>query len=106
MPTGEHLIVLVDYFSRWIEVDIVRSTSTEVIIKHLDSQFARHGVPKTLRTDNEPNLLSKEMTDFLKQMGVVQRQTTPLWPRANGEVERQNKNLLKAMRAAHAEKKN
>ena len=32
--------------------------------------------------------------------------TTPLWPRANGEVERQNRSLLKAMRAARAEKKN
>ena len=31
--------------------------------------------------------------------------TTPLWPRANGEVERQNRSLLKAMRAAQAEKK-
>lgn len=30
---------------------------------------------------------------------------TPLWPRANGEVERQNRSLLKAMRAAQAKKK-
>jgi hypothetical protein len=29
VPTGEHLIVLVDYYSRWIEVDVVRSTNSE-----------------------------------------------------------------------------
>ena len=39
-------------------------------------------------------------------MGVEHRHITPLWPRANGEVERQNKTLLKAIRAAHAEGKN
>ena len=31
--------------------------------------------------------------------------TTVLWPRANGEVERQNRSLLKAMRLADAEKR-
>lgn len=39
-------------------------------------------------------------------MAIEHRYTTPLWPRANGEVERQNRSLLKSMRAAHAEGKN
>ena len=39
-------------------------------------------------------------------MRVKHKLTTPFWPRTNGEVERQNRSLLKAMRAAHAEKKN
>ena len=45
MPTGEHLLVLVDYFSRWVEVDVIKSTTSEVIIKCLDKQFSRYGVP-------------------------------------------------------------
>jgi hypothetical protein len=106
MPTGEHLIVLVDYYSRWMEVDIAHSTNSEKIIKCLDAQFARYGVPKTLRTDNRSNLVSKEMEGYLAEMGVSHKLTTPLWPRANGEVESQNRSLLKAMRAAHAEKRN
>ena len=36
-------------------------------------------------------------------MGIEHRYTTP---RAKGEVERQNRSLLKSMRAAHAEGKN
>ena len=55
MPTGEYLLVLVDYFSRWVEVDIIKSTTSETIIKCLDKQFSRFGVPSTLRTDNGPN---------------------------------------------------
>ena len=104
MPTGEYLVVLVDYFSRWMEVDVVHSTNSDRIIKCLDSHFVRYGVPKTLRTDNGANLVWQEK--YLSEMGVKHKLTKPLWPRANGEVERQNHSLLKAMRAAHAEKKN
>ena len=38
-------------------------------------------------------------------MGIEHRLTTPLWPRANGEVERRNRSLLKVMRVDHAEKR-
>ena len=103
MPTGESLLVLVDYFSRWVEVDVIKSTSSEAIIKCLDRQFSRYGVPSTLRSDNGPNLVSAEMEEYLDEMGIKHRLTTPLWPRANGEVERQHRSLLKAMRVAHAE---
>ena len=50
--------------------------------------------------------MSKEVKEYLKEMGIEHRYTTPLWPRANGEVERQNRSLLKSIRAAHAEGKN
>ena len=98
--SGENLLVLVDYHSRWIEVDVVKATTSKIIIQRLDVQ------PKSLRTDNDPNLVSNEFEDYLKEMGVEHRHTTPLWPRANGEVERQNRTLLKAIREAHAEGKN
>ena len=103
MPTGESLLALVDYFSRWVEVDVIKSTSSEAIIKCLDRQFSRYGVPSTLRSDNGPNLVSAEMEEYLDKMGIKHRLTTPLWPTANGEVERQNRSLLKAGRVEHAE---
>ena len=56
LPTGEYLLVVVDYFSRWMEVDVLRSTTSATIIKCLDSHFARYGVPVGLRTDNGSNL--------------------------------------------------
>ena len=105
LPTGENLLVTVDYYSRWIEVDVVRNTSSGSIIRCLEKHFTRHGIPETLRTDNGSNLVSHEMEEFLDELGIKHKRTIPLWPRANGEVERQNKSLLKAMRAAHAEGK-
>ena len=105
LPTGEHLLVVVDYFSRWMEVDVLCSTTSAAVIKCLDSHFARYGVPAGLRTDNGSNLVSSEMEKYLEEMGIVHHCNTPLWPRANGEVERQNRSLLKAMRVSQAEGK-
>ena len=103
LPSRENLLVLVDCHSRSIEV--VRSTTSKIISQRLDAQFARYGIPKSLRTDNGPNLVSNEIEDYLKEIGVEHQHTTPLWPRTNGEVERQHRTLLKAIRGALAEGK-
>ena len=106
LPSGESILVLVDYYSRFFEIDVIHSTTSRVVIRCLDSHFARHGVPDGLRSDNGPQFISTEFTGFLQELGIVHHRTTPLWPEANGEVERQNRSLLKAIRAAHAEGRN
>ena len=87
LPTGESLLVTVGYYSTWIEVDVVRNTSSSTIIKCLEKHFTRHGIHETLRTDNGSNLVSHEMEEFLDELGIKHKKTIPLWPRENGEVE-------------------
>ena len=45
------------------------------------------------------------MEVYLNEKGIRHRPTSPLWPRANGEVKRQNRSFVKAMSAAHAERR-
>ena len=45
LPTGESILVVVDYYSRYYEVDILRSSITSKIISSLEEMFARHGLP-------------------------------------------------------------
>ena len=45
------------------------------------------------------------MENYLEKMVVVNHYTTPLWPRANGEVECEDQSLLKAMRVSQAKGK-
>lgn len=59
-----------------------------------------------LHTNNCSNLVSKEVEEYLKEVGIEHYYTTPLWPRANGKVERQNRSLLKSIRAANTEEQN
>lgn len=54
---------------------------------------------------NCSNLVSEEMEKYLEEIGIVHHCNTPLWPRANGGIERQNRWLLKAMRVSQAEGK-
>ena len=110
LPGGEYLLVMVDYFSRWMEARWMLSAQRQVsqLSNALDSHFARYGVPVGLRTDNGSNLVSEEMEKYLEETGIVHRNhhTTPLWPRANGEVERENRYLFKATRVFQPEGKN
>ena len=102
MPGGEYLFVVVDYYSRYFEVDILKSILSRNIIDCLDRLFAMHGIPESLKTDNGPQFISSEFKDYMMVNGVIHVTSTPLWPQGNGEVERQNRTLLKSMRIAYA----
>lgn len=71
----------------------------------MEPMFVRYGVPYSLRTDNGPQFISEEFEAFLKEYNIEHRTTPPLWPQANGEVERQNRTLMKALRVAHTEQR-
>ena len=105
-PNGDYLLVVTDDFSRFPEVEILRSTSAKAVIPHLDSIFARQGVPEMVRTDNGPPFNSESFEMFATQLGFRHREITPVWRRANGEAERFMKTLEKAVRTAIIQGKN
>ncbi|KAK3752456.1 hypothetical protein QZH41_007498 [Actinostola sp. cb2023] len=104
-PNGDYLLVVVDEFSRFPEIEILRSTSAKAVIPHLDSIFARQGIPDVVRTDNGPPFNSENFQMFATHLGFNHRKITPIWPRANGEAERLMRTLEKAIRTAVIEHK-
>lgn len=105
MPGGEYILAIVDYYSRYVEVAVMKSITTAKVIQCLNQIFATHGYPLTLKTDNGPQFISEEFENYLEENGIEHRLSPPLWPQANGEIERQNRTLLKSMRIAHAQGK-
>ena len=105
LPTGENLLVIVDYYSRFFEVVIMQSTTTEKIIGALIAIFARYGYPFSVKSDNGSQFQFEEFKSFLLEHGVEHHTSPPLCPQTNGEVERQNRTLLKALKVAHVEGK-
>ncbi|XP_061196490.1 uncharacterized protein K02A2.6-like [Saccostrea echinata] len=85
LPSGDSLLVLVDCYSRWMDVTIMKSTTTDKVIQSLKSTFATHGVPLSIRTYNGPRFVSGEFKEFLQEYGISHRKTTPLWPQADGK---------------------
>jgi hypothetical protein len=45
-------LVVVDYFSKWIELIEVKNKNSTAIIKKLKNIFIRHGISKILIADN------------------------------------------------------
>ena len=105
-PTGEYILVIVDYYSRYFLVSIMKKITSEKLEAVMEKAIDFLGLPYSVTTDNGPQFVSKDFEDYLQRINVKHRRTTPRWAQANGEVERQNRTLLKAMRIAHAEGKN
>lgn len=93
------LVVLYDLHSKWPEVTPVGSVTARVLINILDSLFARWGLPQKITTDNGPQMVSAELTSYLKEKGIHHIRTAFYHPSANGGVERLNQSLKNGIRA-------
>ena len=58
---GVTYLLVVDYFSRYMEVQTLTTTTSVSIMRALKAFFARHGIPSVLVSDNGPQYSSKEM---------------------------------------------
>ena len=106
LPSGDYVFVVVDYYSRFFEMEFTKSTTCKKIVSMLFKIFVTHGLPLSLRTDNGPQFTSEHFTKYLEESGIEQRRTSPLWLQANCEIERQNRSVLKRLRIAQAEDRN
>ena len=88
LPNGQYLMVLTDDYSRYPFVEVINSTSAKTVIPRLDSILAMRGIPEIIRTDNGPPFNGEDFRLYAERTGFKHRKITPLWPRANGEVER------------------
>ena len=91
-------------YSRWAFVEALTTYNEKTVTDRLETQFSIFGVPEEIRTDNGPPFQSAGFAEFSKKMGFKHRKVTPLWPRANGEVESFMKNLGKVIRTAAIDK--
>lgn len=95
---------MIHYYSRFLKV--AKSTTSAKVIEAPSPMFARFGFPFCSRTDNGPEFISQEFEAYLRTNGIEHRKTTPLWPPVNGEMEPQNRSLLKCLQIARLEGKN
>ena len=103
IPGDNHLLVMVDYYSRWIEAVHLKKTDAQHVIRCMEAVFRTHGLPETVRSDNGPPFTSKEFEGFLDYLGIEHKKGIPYWPQSNGEVERSNETVLKIIRIAQLE---
>ena len=106
IPGGNHLLLVVDNYSRWPKVILLKKTDASHLTSAMEGIFQTHGIPESIRTDNGRPFSSAEFEGFLSYLGIIiHLKETPYWPQCNGEVERCNKSLLEIIRIATLEGK-
>ncbi|XP_026729556.1 uncharacterized protein K02A2.6-like [Trichoplusia ni] len=106
LPSNDYIFVIVDYYSRYKEVKVCRTITSSEIINQLKDIFSRLGNPVSITADNGRQFTSEDFKLFCSERNIKLYNTKLYWPQQNGEVERQNRDILKRLKIAQAEKKN
>ena len=85
---GKQFIILVDASTKWLEVGIVASPSSQQAVKFLRSVFSTHGLPDILVSDNGSAFSSSDIEEFVKRNGFRHICVAPYHPASNDAAER------------------
>jgi hypothetical protein len=90
----EHILVMVDYVSKWVEAMPCRKASTEESIAMIKSMIFPHfGTPRILISDGGTHFTGKNFKKCLSKLGIEHRVSTAYHPQTNGQVETSNRQL-------------
>lgn len=81
-------LLAVDYYSKYVEIACLKDTSSNTVILHLKSIFARLGIPYLIYSDNGPQFQSSYFRDFAQKWGFEHKTSSPRFPQSNGLAER------------------
>ena len=81
------LLIMVDYWSNFFEVVEIHRKTAQSVITQLKVQFARHGIPEVLITDNGSEFDNQEFKNFSSQWHFEHRTSSPRYPQSHGKVE-------------------
>ena len=84
---GKPYLVVVDYYSKFIETWLMHDKTAGTIVTHMKSIFVRHWIPEELVLDNMP-YNSKEFKHFASDWGFQLTTSSPTYPQANGLSEK------------------
>ena len=103
LPTDEdgnnYILVLIDTFTRWIELYPIKAVTAHETAKVLLKHFGRFGQAQELQHDNGSQFVNAIITELCLLLGVEQKRTLAYSSEENGIVERANKEVLRHLRA-------
>jgi hypothetical protein len=94
-----YIIVIVDNFSRYVELVPAADCTAEAAAYALNRHIAQFGAPKEMLSDNGPQFVNKLIEEMATLYNTRIRRTMPYSHEENGIVERANKEVLRHLRA-------
>lgn len=98
-------IVIIDSYTKWLEVFKMQQTHAKHVINCLRSLFARYGLPDTLVSDNGPPFFSTEFEEYMQKNGIKHLFSPPYHAQSNGAAENCVKLVKNALKKAFDERK-
>ncbi len=101
----EHILVIVDYATRYPEAVPLRKATAKSIARELFLLCSRVGIPAEILTDQGTPFMSRLIADLCTLLKVKQLRTSVYHPQTDGLVERFNQTLKQMLRRVVAEDK-
>jgi hypothetical protein len=102
LPTAQggfnRVLVVIDKFSKWIEVKPVTCPKADRVLDFLDELMHCYGLPHRIITDLGSNFNNHQFWEYCENNGINVRYVSIAHPRANGQVERANGMVLDTLK--------
>ena len=95
---GKMFLLIVDAHTKWMDIHITNSSTSQVTIEKLCQSFSNFGLPLMIVTDNGSSFVSEEFQTFLAANGIIHGQSSPYHPATNGLAERAVQTFKHSMR--------
>ena len=100
MKGNSYVLMVVDAFTKFTVARATRTLRSTEAVEKLQEIFGEYGYPRRLISDRGLAFTSKTFAEFLARRGVKHVLNAIATPRANGQVERQNRTLVEALGAS------
>nr|GEZ81105.1 hypothetical protein [Tanacetum cinerariifolium] len=98
------LIVVIDYFTKWIEAKAVATITDGQVKKFVwDNIVCRFGIPGEIASDNGKQFADNLFKDWCDKLNITQRFASVKHPQSNSLVERANRSLREGIKARPGE---
>ncbi|KAJ9560736.1 hypothetical protein OSB04_005896 [Centaurea solstitialis] len=92
------LLILTDYFSKWIEAAAFSQVRDKEVISFIQTNsIYRFGVPSEIMCDNGSQFIGEKTRKFDDERGIRLITSTPRYPQSNGLAESSNKVIINSI---------
>lgn len=91
-------LILVDYFSGFVEVSHLRDTTAYSVVLAMKENFARYGIPDKVISDNGPQFSCQKFKKFAHEWGFIHITSSPYYAQSNGKSERAVQTVKKMLK--------
>lgn len=95
-----YILTAIDEYSRYPFAFPCADMTTTTVIRCLTAIFSLFGLPNYVHSDRGSSFMSDELRRFLLGKGIATSRTTSYNPRGNGQVERENGTIWRAITLA------